>query len=133
MNWEVFITCAVTGSGDTVAKSPHVPVTPEQIADAAIGAAKAGAAGGAHPRPRPADRQRGARNRAVRRGRRTRPRSGTDVVLNLTAGMGGDMVLGGDETCCRSTPTAPTWPEPPNGSTTCARCCPRSARSTAAP
>ncbi|MEY2446248.1 MAG: hypothetical protein QOE00_2828, partial [Ilumatobacteraceae bacterium] len=32
MNWEVFITCAITGAGDTVGKSPHVPVTPEQIA-----------------------------------------------------------------------------------------------------
>ncbi len=40
----VFITCAVTGGGDTVNKSPHVPVTPEQIADSAIEAAKAGAA-----------------------------------------------------------------------------------------
>ena len=33
MNWDVFITCAVTGAGDTTAKSPHVPVTPQQIAD----------------------------------------------------------------------------------------------------
>ena len=44
MNWEVFITCAVTGAGDTAGKSPLVPVSPEQIADAAIGAARAGAA-----------------------------------------------------------------------------------------
>ena len=34
----VFITCAVTGGGDTVAKSPHVPVTPEEIAASAIDA-----------------------------------------------------------------------------------------------
>ena len=40
----VFITCAVTGSGDTAGKSEHVPVTPEQIANSAIDAAKAGAA-----------------------------------------------------------------------------------------
>ena len=36
-----FITCAVTGSGETTHKSPHVPVTPEQIANSAIDAAKA--------------------------------------------------------------------------------------------
>ena len=41
---EVFITCAVTGSGDTIGKSDKVPVTPEQIANDAIEAAKAGAA-----------------------------------------------------------------------------------------
>ena len=44
MNRDVFITCAVTGSGDTAGKSRHVPITPKQIADSAIDAAKAGAA-----------------------------------------------------------------------------------------
>ena len=44
MNFEVVLTCAVTGAGDTTGKSPHVPVTPRQVADAAIEAAKAGAA-----------------------------------------------------------------------------------------
>ena len=44
MNWEVFITCAVTGSGDTVEKSLKVPVTPKDIANSAIEAARAGAA-----------------------------------------------------------------------------------------
>jgi uncharacterized protein (DUF849 family) len=44
MNTEVVITCAVTGAGDTVARHPGVPVTPRQIAEAAIEAAKAGAA-----------------------------------------------------------------------------------------
>ena len=44
MNWEVFITCAVTGAGDTTGKSDRVPITPAAIADAAIEAAKAGAA-----------------------------------------------------------------------------------------
>ena len=43
MNFEVIVTCAVTGAGDTVGKHPGVPVTPEQIAQAAIDAAKAGA------------------------------------------------------------------------------------------
>jgi uncharacterized protein (DUF849 family) len=41
---KVIITCAVTGSIHTPSMSPHLPVTPEQIADAAIGAAEAGAA-----------------------------------------------------------------------------------------
>ncbi|GIS88020.1 MAG: hypothetical protein CM1200mP18_07300 [Gammaproteobacteria bacterium] len=44
MNREVVVTCAVTGAGDTVGKHPNVPVTPEQIANAAIEAADAGAA-----------------------------------------------------------------------------------------
>ena len=44
MNKEVFITCAVTGSGRTQDLSPHVPRSPKQIADSAIAAAKAGAA-----------------------------------------------------------------------------------------
>ena len=45
MNREVFITCAVTGSGDTTGKSDKVPVTPAEIADSAIEAARAGDAG----------------------------------------------------------------------------------------
>ena len=43
MNFEVVVTCAVTGAGDTVDKSPHVPVTPKEVAEAALEAAKAGA------------------------------------------------------------------------------------------
>ena len=39
MNFEVIVTCAVTGAGETVDKSPHVPVTPKEVADAAIEAA----------------------------------------------------------------------------------------------
>ena len=44
MNNKVFISCAVTGSGDTASKHPDLPKTPEQIATASIEAAKAGAA-----------------------------------------------------------------------------------------
>ncbi len=44
MNEEVIITAALTGAGDTVGKSPHVPVSPEQIAQSAVEAANAGAA-----------------------------------------------------------------------------------------
>lgn len=43
MNRTVMITCALTGAGDTVGRSKHVPVTPEQIAQAGIEAARAGA------------------------------------------------------------------------------------------
>ena len=49
MNRDVIVTCAVTGAGDTVGKHPDIPITPEQIATAAIEAAKAGAAVGAKP------------------------------------------------------------------------------------
>jgi uncharacterized protein (DUF849 family) len=95
MNWDVFITCAVTGAGATTERSDRVPVTPEEIADAAIGAAEAGAAI-AHIHVRDPRTGKGARApelyREVVEGVRA---SGVDVVLNLTAGMGGDLVLGG--------------------------------------
>jgi uncharacterized protein (DUF849 family) len=97
MNWEVFITCAVTGVGDTTARSKHVPVTPEQIADAAVEAARAGAAI-AHIHVRDPATGKGSRSPALYREVVEQIRaSGTDVVLNLSAGMGGDLVLGGDE------------------------------------
>src|ERR1700761_8531426 len=98
MNHEVFITCAVTGAGDTTGRHPGVPVTPEQIAAASIEAAKAGAAV-AHIHVR--DPQTGKAARKVEYYREVVERiraSGTDVVINLTAGMGGDMVLGAGET-----------------------------------
>src|SRR5260370_40769960 len=41
---KVIITCAVTGSIHTPTMSPHIPITAQEIADAAIGAAEAGAA-----------------------------------------------------------------------------------------
>jgi uncharacterized protein (DUF849 family) len=98
MNWDVFITCAVTGAGDTAGRSEHVPVTPIDIADAAIEAARAGAAI-AHIHVRDHDTGRGARDPALYRAVVERIRaSDVDVVLNLTAGMGGDLVLGGEDT-----------------------------------
>jgi uncharacterized protein (DUF849 family) len=98
MNWKVFITCAITGSGDTADRSPHVPVTPEQIATSALEAADAGAAI-VHLHVRDPETGAASRNPALYREVVERIRSsGTDVVINLTAGMGGDMVLGGDET-----------------------------------
>ncbi|SEE13073.1 Uncharacterized conserved protein, DUF849 family [Rhizobiales bacterium GAS191] len=95
MNSEVFITCALTGAGATADKSEHVPVTPVQIADAAIEAAKAGAAI-AHIHVRVPGT--GAPSRDPRLYREVVERiraSGVDVIINLTAGMGGDLVLGG--------------------------------------
>jgi uncharacterized protein (DUF849 family) len=95
VNWEVFITCAVTGAGATTERSDRVPVTPGQIADAAIEAARAGAAV-AHIHVRDPGTGRGARDVELYREVVERVRaSDVDVVLNLTAGMGGDLVLGG--------------------------------------
>lgn len=95
---EAFITCAVTGAGDTVGRSAHVPVTPEQIADSALDAARAGAAV-VHIHVRDPETGLGARDPALFRAVVERIRGSADVdpVLNLTAGMGGDLVLGGDE------------------------------------
>jgi len=92
MNYEVIITCAVTGAGDTLDKHPGVPVTPEQVADAAIEAAKAGAAI-AHLHVRDPETGKGSRDPELFREAVERVRdSDTDVVINLTAGMGGDWV-----------------------------------------
>ena len=97
MNWDVFITCAVTGAGDSVGRSDKVPVTPRQIADAAIEAATAGAAV-AHIHVRDPSTGKGARDPKLYAEVMERVRaSGVDVVLNLTAGMGGDMVFGAVE------------------------------------
>ena len=98
MNREVFITCAVTGSGASQDRSPHVPRSPAQIADSAIAAAKAGAAI-VHCHVR--DPETGAPSRDPGMFREVTDRiraSDTDVVLNLTAGMGGDLITGSPET-----------------------------------
>ena len=98
MNWNAFITCAITGAGDTVGKHPAIPVTPAEIADSAIEAAGAGAAV-VHIHVRDPETGRGARDPAHFREAVERIRgSGTDVVLNLTAGMGGDLTFGPGET-----------------------------------
>ena len=93
VNQDVIITCALTGAGDTVGRSPHVPVTPEQIAASAVEAAGAGAAV-VHIHVR--DPETGAPSRDPRLYREVVERireTGTDVVINLTAGMGGDLVI----------------------------------------
>jgi uncharacterized protein (DUF849 family) len=93
----VFITCAVTGSGDTASKSDKVPVTPEQIANDCIAAAKAGAAivhiHVRDPLTRGPAREVGLYAEVVERIRE----SSTDVIINLTAGMGGDLTIGSTE------------------------------------
>ncbi|MEO0822793.1 MAG: 3-keto-5-aminohexanoate cleavage protein [Pseudomonadota bacterium] len=97
MNREVFITCAVTGSGGTQDKSPHVPRSPAEIAASAIEAAKAGAAI-VHCHVRDPETGKPSRDLALYHEVTERIRdAGTDAVLNLTAGMGGDMVFGSAE------------------------------------
>jgi uncharacterized protein (DUF849 family) len=91
---EVFITCAVTGSGATQDRSAHVPRSPAQIADSAIAAAKAGAAI-VHCHVRDPVSGKPSRDPGLYREVVDRIRdSSTDVIINLTAGMGGDLVLG---------------------------------------
>ena len=97
MSREVFITCAVTGAGGTQDRSPHVPRSPKQIADSAIEAARAGAAI-VHCHVR--DPETGAPSRRLELYREVTDRireAEVDVVLNLTAGMGGDIVFGGTD------------------------------------
>lgn len=94
MNKEVFITAAVTGSGGTQDRSPHVPRSPKEIAESAIAAAQAGAAI-VHCHVRDPETGAPSRDLALYRELTDRIReSETDVVLNLTAGMGGDIVFG---------------------------------------
>jgi len=98
MNYETFITCAVTGSGETADKHPDLPITPKQIAAASIEAANAGAAI-AHIHVRDPETGIGSRDPALYREVVERIRdSGVDVIINLTAGMGGDIVFGPGET-----------------------------------
>ena len=93
MNKNVILTCAVTGAGDTVDKHPAIPTTPAEIAAAVLEAAEAGATV-AHIHVRDPATGKGARDvdlyaevvDAVRA-------SGRDIVINLTSGMGGDLVV----------------------------------------
>jgi uncharacterized protein (DUF849 family) len=84
-NRKVIITCAVTGAIHTPSMSPHLPVTPEEIAEAAIGAAKAGAAI-VHLHAR--DPETGKPDQTPEAFVRFLPRikQATNVVINLTTG-----------------------------------------------
>ena len=98
MNYEVIVTCALTGAGDTVGKHPGIPVTPKQIAEAALEAAKAGATI-VHCHVRDPETGRGSRDVNLYREVVDRIRSsGTDIIINLTTGMGGDLEIGPGET-----------------------------------
>lgn len=93
MNRNVIITCALTGAGDTVGRSEHVPVTPAQIAEAGMAAARAGAAI-VHVHVRDPETGQGSREVALYREVVERIRaSDVDVIVNTTAGMGGDLAL----------------------------------------
>ncbi len=96
MNWEPFITCAVTGGIDLGSKHPYLPITPAQIADSCVEAAEAGAAI-VHVHVRDPDTGKPARELKLYREvvERIRER-GTDVLINLTTGMGGDLYIGDD-------------------------------------
>jgi len=94
MNSDVIITCAVTGDDTRVTKSPHCPITPQQIAGAALEAARAGAAI-VHIHVRDPDT--GAFSMQTRHYREVVQRirdSGSDVIVNLTCGMGGYLCVG---------------------------------------
>ena len=93
MNNKVFVSCAVTGSGDTAKKHPDLPITPEQIAKAAIESAKAGAAI-AHIHVREDDGKPSRRLELYKEVVDRVRSSETDVILNLTTGMGGDLDIG---------------------------------------
>ncbi|PRY73180.1 BKACE family enzyme [Halomonas ventosae] len=92
MNRNVILTCAVTGAGDTIAKNPNVPVTPKQIADDCIEAARAGASV-AHIHVR--DPETGGISHSVDHFREVMQRvreADVDIVMNITAGGGGDWI-----------------------------------------
>jgi uncharacterized protein (DUF849 family) len=94
MNHDVMITCAITGDDTKVTKSPHCPVTPEQIAASAVEAARAGAAI-VHLHVR--DPETGAFSMETRHYREVIKRirdSKVDVIVNLTCGMGGYICVG---------------------------------------
>ena len=94
INSNVFITCAITGSGSTQNRSNKVPRSPQEIADSAIAAAEAGASI-VHCHVRDPDTGVPSRDPKLYRELTDRIRdSKVDVILNLTAGMGGDIVFG---------------------------------------
>ena len=97
MQRKVMISCAVTGSADTPAKNPAVPVTPQQIAASALDAAKAGAAI-VHIHVRDPQTTRPSMDIAHYREVVERVRgSGSDVLINLTTGPGARFVPGAED------------------------------------
>ena len=89
---KVIISCAITGSIHTPSMSPHLPVTPQQIADAAIGAAKAGAAI-LHLHARNPETGRPTQSPDVFRQFLPAIKDGCDGIVNITTGGGLGMTL----------------------------------------
>ena len=85
---KVIITCAVTGSIHTPSMSPHLPVTPDEIAAAAVGAAEAGAAI-LHLHARDPQDGRPTQDPAVFQRFLPRIKQATDAVINITTDMCG--------------------------------------------
>jgi uncharacterized protein (DUF849 family) len=97
MSRPVIITCPITGGDDNTAKFPNVPVTPAQIAQSAIEAARAGAAI-AHIHVR--DPQTGQQSLRLEYYAEVVDRvrsSDVDVVINLTTGIGARVVPSMDQ------------------------------------
>lgn len=82
---KVIITCAITGSIHTPSMSPHLPVTPDEITAAALGAAQAGAAI-VHLHARNPEDGRPTQDPDVFRKFVPRIKAGSDVVINITTG-----------------------------------------------
>jgi uncharacterized protein (DUF849 family) len=89
---KVIITCAVTGNLTTPAQTPHLPITPSEIADACLGAAEAGAAI-AHIHVREPGSGKPSMNLGYYQDvvARIRDRN-PDLIVNLTTGPGGRFV-----------------------------------------
>jgi uncharacterized protein (DUF849 family) len=102
---KVIITCAVTGSIHTPSMSPYLPVTPDEIAEAAIGAAEAGAAI-LHLHARDPEDGRPTQDPAVFMNFLPRIKQATEAVVNITTGGGPTMTV--DE---RMRPAAELKPE----------------------
>ena len=98
MQRKVMISCAVTGSADTPGRNPAVPVTPQQIAQSAIDAAKAGAAI-VHIHVRDPQTTRPSMELgALPRGGGPHPvRAGSTSLINLTTGPGARFVPGEED------------------------------------
>ena len=98
MNWEVFVTCAVTGAGDTAgaqrARPGHAGAD-RRLRDRGRARRRRGRRTSTSATPTPAAAR--AIRRSTARSSSASARPDVDVVLNLTAGMGGDLVLGGEE------------------------------------
>lgn len=103
---KTIISCAVTGSIHTPSMSPHLPVTAEQIAESAIGAAEAGAAI-LHLHARVPDTGAPSQDPAHYAAFLPRIRAATDAIVNITTGGGLGMSMD-----ARIAPALKTAPEP---------------------